>query len=66
MGQNAVIQPIFLRNSLKWKDEVQGISRQKLIMSFIFGMQINFEVFYRLILSFWVCVTMDAQCNYKK
>ena len=25
------------------------------MMKFIFGMQINIEVFYKLILSFWVC-----------
>ena len=30
-------------------------------MNFIFGIQINMEVFYKLILSFWVCVTKHAQ-----
>ena len=30
-------------------------------MKFIFGIQINMEVFYKLILSFWVCVTKHAQ-----
>ena len=35
-------------------------------MKFIFGMQINIEVFYRLILSFWVCVTRQAQSTQNK
>ena len=30
-------------------------------MKFIFGIEINMEVFYLLILSFWVCVTRHAQ-----
>ena len=30
-------------------------------MKFIFGMQINIEVFYKLILSFWVCAIRYAQ-----
>ena len=30
-------------------------------MKFIFGMQINTGVFYKLILSFWVCVARHAQ-----
>ena len=30
-------------------------------MKFIFGIQINMEVFYELILSFWVCLTKHAQ-----
>ena len=30
-------------------------------MKFIFGIQINKEVFYKLILLFWVSVTMHAQ-----
>ena len=29
--------------------------KKKWMMKFIFGMQINLEVFYKLILSFWVC-----------
>ena len=29
--------------------------------NFIFGMQIKIEVFYELILSFWVCVTRHAE-----
>ena len=44
-------QPIKLQDSLKC-----NISRKKWMMKFIFGMQINIEVFYKLILSFWVCV----------
>ena len=31
------------------------------MMKFIFGMQINNKIFYKLILSFWVCVTRHAQ-----
>ena len=31
------------------------------MMKFIFGMQINIEVFYKLILSIWVCVTRHVQ-----
>ena len=30
-------------------------------MKFIFGIQINMEFCYKLLLSFWVCVTMKAQ-----
>ena len=30
-------------------------------MKFIFGIHINMEVFYKLILSIWVCVTKHAQ-----
>ena len=31
------------------------------MMKFIFGMQINIEIFYKLILSFWVCIASFAQ-----
>ena len=31
-------------------------------MVFIFGMEINIEVFYKLILSNWMCVTRHALC----
>ena len=31
------------------------------MMKFIFGMQINIEVFCKLILSFWVCATRHVQ-----
>ena len=30
-------------------------------MKFIFGIQITIEVFYRLILSLWVCIARHAQ-----
>ena len=30
-------------------------------MNFIFGLQVNIEVFYKLILSFWLCITRHAQ-----
>ena len=30
-------------------------------MKFIFGIHVNMEVFYKLILSFWACVTKQAQ-----
>ena len=36
------------------------------MMKFIFGMQINIEVFYKLILSFWVCATRHAQSTRNK
>ena len=35
-------------------------------MQFIFGMQLNIEVFYKFILSFWVCVTRHAQSTQNK
>ena len=31
------------------------------MMKLIFGMQINIEVFYKLIVSFWLCVTRHAK-----
>ena len=49
-------QPMKLQDSLKC-----NISREKWIMKFIFDIQINIEVFYKLILSFWVCVARLAQ-----
>ena len=36
------------------------------MMKFIFGMQINIEVFYKLILSFWVSATRHAQSTRNK
>ena len=36
------------------------------MMKFIFEMQINIKIFYKLILSFWVCVTRHAQGTQKK
>ena len=44
-------QPIKLQGSLKC-----NISREKWMINFTFGMQINVEVFYKLILSFWLCI----------
>ena len=35
-------------------------------MKFIFGIQINIEVFYKLLLSFWVCVARHAQSTQNK
>ena len=35
-------------------------------MKFIFGMQINIKVFYKLILSFLLCVTRHAQNTQSK
>ena len=35
-------------------------------MKCIFGMQVNIEVFYKLILSFWVRVTRHAQSTQNK
>ena len=47
--------------------KICNISRKKWIMKFIFGMQINIEVFCRLILlTFWVCVTRHAQSTQNK
>ena len=45
-------QPIKLQDSLKC-----NISKKKLMMKYIFGIQINIKFFYKLILSFWVCAT---------
>ena len=49
-------QPINLQDFL-WK---------KWMMKFIFCMQINIEVFYKLIISFWVSVTRHAQSTQNK
>ena len=54
-------QQIKLQDSLKC-----NISRKKWIMKFVFAMQINIEVFYNLILSFWVCATRHAQSTQNK
>ena len=35
-------------------------------MKFIFGMQINIDVFYKLILSSWVCITRHTQSTQNK
>ena len=53
--------------SIKLQDSWKcNISRKKWMMNFIFGMQIDIEVFYRLTLSFWVCVTRHAQSHPNK
>ena len=49
-------QPIKLQDSLKC-----NISKKKWMTKFIFSMQINIEVFYKLILSFRVCATRYSQ-----
>ena len=54
-------KPIKLQDSLKC-----NMSRKKLMMKFIFGMQMNIEVFYKLILSYLVCVTRHAQGSQNK
>ena len=54
-------QPIKLQDSLKYI-----ISIKKWMMKFLFGMQINIEVFYNLILSFWVYVTRHVQSTQNK
>ena len=35
-------------------------------MKSIFGMQININVFYKLIVSFWICVARHAQITQNK
>ena len=54
-------QPIKLQDSLKC-----NISRKKWMMKCIFGMKINIKVFYKLILSFWVCATRHTQSTQNK
>ena len=48
--------------SIKLQDSLKcNISRKKWMMKFIFGMQINMKVFYKLIISFWVCLARLVQ-----
>ena len=54
-------QPIKLGDSLRY-----NISRKKWMIKCIFVMQINIEVFYKLTLSFWVCVTRHSQNTWNK
>ena len=49
-------QPIKLQYSLKC-----NIVRKKWMIKSIFCMQINIEVFCKVIVSFWVCVARQAQ-----
>ena len=47
---------------IKWHDSLKcNISRKKLMMKFVFCLQINIKVLYKLILSFWVCATRHAR-----
>ena len=43
-----------------------NISRRNWMMKCIFCMKIDIKVFYRLMLSFWVCATRYAQSTQKK
>ena len=52
---------IKLQDSLKC-----NIPRKKSIMKFIFCMQIDIDVFYKLILSFWVCVAIHTPSTQNK
>ena len=54
-------QPIKLEDSLK-----SNISRKTWMMKFVFGIQINIEVFYKVILSFLGCATKHAQRTQNK
>ena len=54
-------QQIKFQGSLKY-----NISMKKLMMNLIFGMQINIEVFYKLILSFWLCLTRHVPSSQNK
>ena len=54
-------QPIKLQDSLKC-----NISTKKWVNKLIFGMQINIEVFCKLILSFWVGAIRHAQSTQNK
>ena len=54
-------QSIKLQDSLKC-----NMSRKKWMMKCIFGMQINIELFYKVVLSFWVCLTRYAQSAQNK
>ena len=52
---------------IKWQDYLKcNISRKKGMMKCTFGMKINNKVFYKLILSFWVCVTRYTKSTQNK
>ena len=53
--------PIELQDSLKC-----NISREKWMIKFIFGMQRNIEILYKLILAFWMCESRHAQSTQKR
>ena len=54
-------QPINLQDFL-----ICIILRKKWIMKFVFCMQINIEIFYKVLLPFWVSVTRHAQSTQSK
>ena len=54
-------QPIKLQDSLKC-----DISKKKWMMNFYHGIHIKIKVVYKLMLSFWVCVTTHGQCIQNK
>ena len=62
MGQKKCSFPIKLQDSLNC-----NITRKKRWMKLVFCLQINIEVFYKLIHSFWVYIARHAQStqNYK-
>ena len=60
MGENTISQ-LILQDSLNY-----NILRKKRMIKFIFCMQINIEIFYKLILSFCVNVTRNAQSAQNK
>ena len=53
--------PINLQDSLNC-----NILQKKWIMKFVFCMQINIEVFYKVVLPFWVSVTRHAHSTQSK
>ena len=54
-------QPIKLQDSLKC-----NISRKKWVIKFVFCMEINIKVLYKLILWFWVCSTRHVLSTQNK
>ena len=53
--------------SIKLQDSLKcNISRKKWMMKFVFCIQINIKVLYKLILSFWVCATRHVQSTQNK
>ena len=66
------IQVLKLRAKILSGNQIAGfflkynISRKTWMMNSIFRVEINIKVFYKLILSFWVCVTRHAQSTWTK
>ena len=53
--------------SIKLKDSLKcNISKTNWLMKFIFGMQRNIEVFYRVMVSFWLCGARHGQTTQNK